>query len=219
MEIPLALERVRAAPAKLPSMREMVSFHLWRARLAWLLSGLLSPFVLVPFFAAFLILELTETRWEFLRLYALCVGCSAGVPAAYIGWNVYSGRITDMHVKLLEQRKGPFMAGLVGLAAQAVGLWAVGAPYPLKVYATAVFFGGAAFAKISLSWKISVHTGGLGACLAGAIVILGWSPWWLLLQGPLIWARAHRKRHHLGQGIGGAVLGFVPIWLILRLSL
>lgn len=197
-------------------MREIDSFGLWRARLAWLLSGLLSPFVLVPFFAALVIFELTETRWEFLHLYALCVGCTAGFPAVYIGWNVYVGRITDMHVRLLEQRKGPFAAGLVGLGVQAVALWAVQAPYPLQVYALSVFLGGAVFAKISLSWKISVHTGGLGACLAGALVILGWSPWWLLLQIPLIWARAQRKRHHLAQGVSGAVLGFFPIWLVLR---
>ena len=200
-------------------MREIVGFQLWQARLAWLLSGLLSPFVLVPFFAAFLILELTENRWEFLELYLLCVSCTAGVPAAYIGFNVYSGRITDMHVKLLEQRRGPFLAGLFGLALQAIGLWVVGAPYALQLYATAICFSAVIFAWISLTWKISVHTGGLSACLAGAIMLLGWSPCWLLLQVPLVWARAHRKRHHPWQGIGGAVLGFVPIWLALWLGL
>ena len=192
---------------------------MWQARLAWLLSGLLSPFVLVPIFAGLFIFELTESRLEFLKLYALCVGCSAGVPALYIGWNVYSGRITDMHVKLLEQRRGPFASGLVGLGLQAIVLWSLGAPHALSVYATAVFFGGLAFAKISLTWKISVHTGGLGACLAGALALLGWSPWWLLWQLPLIWARAHRKRHHPWQGIGGAVLGFLPTWLALKLFL
>jgi hypothetical protein len=83
------------------------------------------------------------------------------------------------------------------------------------VYATAIFFSATVFAYISQTWKISVHTGGLSACLAGAITILHWSPWWLLLQGPLVWARAHRKRHHPWQGLGGAVLGFVPIWLAL----
>lgn len=196
-------------------MREIASFQLLQARLAWLLSGLLSPFVLVPFFAAFLILELAADGWEFLRLYLLCVGCTAGVPAAYIGVNVYSGRITDMHVKLLEQRRGPFLAGLGGLALQAAGLWAVGAPFALSLYATVVFLNGALFARISQSWKISVHTGGLSGCLAGAITILGWSPLWLLLQVPLIWARAHRKRHHPAQGIGGALLGFLPTWLAL----
>jgi hypothetical protein len=143
------------------------------------------------------------------------VTCTAGVPAAYIGINVYSGRITDMHVQLLEQRRGPFTAGLAGLALQAAALWLVGAPFALSVYATAVFFSAIVFAKISLTWKISVHTGGLSACLAGAMVILGWSPWWLGLQVPLVWARAHRKRHHFWQGLGGAVLGFVPIYVTL----
>jgi hypothetical protein len=196
-------------------MTERVSLILWKARLAWLLSGLLSPFVLVPFFSAFLISELSADRWEFLRLYLLCVTCSAGVPAVYIGSNVYWGRITDMHVKILAQRRGPFRAGLLGLACQAVGLWWIQAPRVLVVYASAVFVAGFLFAQISEYWKISVHTGTLGGLLAGAIVILGWSPLWLLLEIPLVWARAHRKRHHPRQGLGGAFLGFFPIWLCL----
>jgi len=194
-----------------------VSLVLWKARVAWLLSGLLSPFVLVPFFSAFLISELTYDRWEFLQIYLLCVACSAGVPAVYIGYNVYSGRITDIHVRLLAQRRGPFRAGLVGLACQAVGLWWMKAPQVLVVYATAIFFSGILFAQISENWKISVHTGTLGGLLAGAIVILGWSPLWLFLEVPLVWARAHRKRHHLGQGVSGALLGFLPNWLCLVL--
>lgn len=197
-------------------MHEKLSLKHWQAGLAWLLSGLLSPFVLTPIFAALFIIELSPSRSEFLKLYFICVGCSAGIPAAYIGLNVYTGRITDMHVQLLEQRRGPFLAGLVGLFLQAVALWWVQAPLPLLVYAWAIFLGSIVFAKISLRWKISVHTGGLSACLAGAMVILGWSPWWLMLQGPLIWARARRKRHHLAQGLGGAILGFLPIWLALK---
>lgn len=186
---------------------------LWGARLAWLLSGLLSPFVLVPLFSAMFIYELTEDKWEFLYLYLLCVTCSAGVPALYIGYQVYHGRITDMHVKLLEQRRGPFLAGIVGLFLQSLSLYLVGAPQALVMYAFAIFLGGAAFAQISLRWKISVHTGTLSVLLAGAMRILGWSAWWLLLQLPLIWARAHRKRHHPCQGIIGALLGFIPTWL------
>lgn len=191
----------------------MNSITLWGARVAWLLSGLLSPFVLVPLFSAFFILEVTFDRWEFLRIYLLCVACSIGVPALYVGWNVYAGRITDIHVRLLEQRRGPFRAGLLGLACQSVGLWWLEAPAVLITYSLIIFLNGVAFAQISERWKISVHTGTLGAMLAGANVILGWSLWWLLLQIPLVWARAHRKRHHPWQGIGGAILGFVPTWL------
>ena len=193
----------------------MLSLVVWKARLAWLLSGLLSPFGLGPFFSAFFVLEVVADRWEFLRIYLLCVFCSAGVPALYIGYNVYAGRITDMHVKLLEQRRGPFRAGVFGLLCQATGLWLIEAPRILTVYAVAIFLAGLAFAQISESWKISVHTGTLGGLLAGALVILNWSAWWLLLQLPLIWARAHRKRHHPQQGVSGAVLGFLPIWVFL----
>lgn len=196
-------------------MSDRFSWVMLQARLAWLLSGLLSPFVLVPFFSAFFISAVSADRWEFLRIYLLCVSCSAGVPAAYIGYNVYSGRITDLHVQLLEQRRGPFRVGLVGLGVQALALWLTGCPRILSVYALAIFVSGILFAQISERWKISVHTGTLSGLLAGAMEILHWSPWWLLLQVPLVWARAHRKKHHLSQGVGGALLGFVPIWLSL----
>ena len=192
-----------------------VSFSIWKARLAWLLSVLLSPFVLVPFFSAFLIYEVTTGGWGFLKFYLLCFACSIGVPAAYIGYNVYAGKITDMHVKVLEQRRGPFRAGVAGLAIQVFGLYLAGAPRILVVYAFAIFVSGFAFAQISERWKISVHTGTLGALLAGALVVLGWSPYWLLLQIPLVWARAHRKRHHPWQGFWGGILGFFPTWLCL----
>ncbi len=187
----------------------------WKAWLAWLLSGLLSPFVLVPGFAAVLLVELTSTRDQFLQLYLLCVACTTGVPALYIGYQVFYGRITDMHVRLLEQRRGPFRAGVCGLASMAVALELVGAPSPLQLFAWAVLLNGTLFALISERWKISVHTGTLGALLAAALVLLHWSPAWLLLQGPLVWARAYRKRHHIAQGLAGALLGFVPIWLFL----
>ena len=60
-------------------------FHQHKARLAWLLSGLLSPFLLVPIFTVFLLLELSGDSYEFLKLYLLCIGCSCGLPAVYIG--------------------------------------------------------------------------------------------------------------------------------------
>lgn len=199
-------------------MPSHVTIALWKARAAWMLSGLLSPFVLVPLFSALFVLELTADRWEFLHIYLLCVACSVGVPAAYIGVNVYAGRITDIHVRLLEQRRGPFRAGLVGLLVQATALWYVQAHPTLVAYGFCVFFSGLAFAYISENWKISVHTGTLGSLLAGAMVILDWSALWLLLELPLIWARAHRRRHHPRQGIGGALLGFVPTWICLVFS-
>ena len=124
-----------------------------------------------------------------------------------------------MHVKLLEQRRGPFRVGVGGLGLLAVALWVVKAPFALCLYVSIIFVNGIGFAWISESWKISVHTGSLGACLAGALAILNWSPWWLLLQIPLVWARAHRKRHHPRQGLGGALLGFLPTWVVLILFL
>lgn len=177
-------------------------------RLAWLLSTLLSPLVVAPVFIVFFVASVSHSPAEFFKWFSLCVLFSTGVPAGYIGWNVRSGRITDIHVSLLEQRDGPFKAGCVGLGSLAVVLWLLGAPGPLIHLTSVIFMDSVVFAWISRRWKISVHTGSLGACLAGAIELLDWSPMWLLLLAPLIWARASRKRHRISQGSLGAILGY-----------
>ena len=177
-------------------------------KLALLLSGALSPFVVVPIFTAFLVGSVTETWSAFFGWYFLCVALSTGVPFLYIGWHVRQGLITDIHVSMLEQRDGPFMAGVFGLGSLTLALLLLGAPSALTHLVGVVFMNSIIFAKISRHWKISVHTGSLGVCLAGGIQLMGWSSWWNLLQLPLIWARAARKRHHPVQGVTGAVLGY-----------
>lgn len=177
-------------------------------KLALLLSVVLSPFLVAPFFTAFFVAAVVDTPYDFLKWYSICVLFSTGVPTAYIVLNVRWGRITDVHVSLLEQRDGPFLAGCVGLASLTAVLWFMSAPMMLVHLTGVVFVNAAVFARISRRWKISVHTGALSCCLGGAIELLHWSPAWLLLLAPLIWARATRKRHLVSQGSAGAILGY-----------
>ncbi len=178
-------------------------------KLAWFLSTVLSPLFVAPIFTAFLVAGVTDTWNEFLGWYVPCVALSTGVPFAYIGWNVRRGHITDLHVRLLEQRTGPFLAGVVGLGLLELVLLALGAPSALSHMVAVAFVNAVLFAWISRSWKISVHTGSLSVCLAGGIVLLDWSPWCLMLLPPLIWARTARRRHHPAQGSLGAVIGLL----------
>ncbi len=179
-------------------------------RIALFLSVVLSPFVVAPTFCVLLVWSSVDTWYEFFRWLSVCVFFSTAVPCGYIIYQVHCGRITDLHVKLLEQRTGPFVAGTIGLGVLALVLKLFGAPAVLFHMALVTFINGVVFALISRRWKISVHTGVLGCCLGGGRELLGWSGvWFWLLQPPLVWARARRGRHHPVQGGVGAVLGYV----------
>lgn len=181
----------------------------WADRLALALSVVLSPFVCVPYFCVVLARATARSHHEFVTLAWLCTALSIGVPAAYICWHVYRGTITDLHVKLREQRRGPFRAGMVGMGTLFAALWLADAPVRLTALAGVLFAQVFLFEYISRFWKISMHTSVLAACLGGCVELAGWSPASMWVIAPLSWARAHRGRHHWTQGLGGGVLGYL----------
>ena len=180
----------------------------WLDYLALFLSVVLSPFLCVPYFCVVFAQATARSSAEFYQLAAMCIILSIGVPAAYISWAVYRGHITDLHVRLKEQRKGPFRAGMMGMGALVLSLWLCGAPSRLTHLAGVLFAQIFPFEVISRAWKISMHTAVLAACLAGCIEIANWSTLTLLTLLPLSWARHHRGRHNWGQTFGGAALGY-----------
>jgi len=176
--------------------------------LALFLSAVLSPFLCVPYFCTVFARATARSDSEFYLLAALCICLSIGVPALYISWHVYRGNITDIHVRLREQRKGPFRAGMAGLGLLSLSLWGLGAPVRLTQLSGLLFAQSFLFEMISRTWKISMHTSVLAACLAGCIELAGWSSGCLLTIVPLCWARNYRGRHTWGQAFGGAALGY-----------
>ncbi|MBN9418194.1 MAG: hypothetical protein J0I12_22280 [Candidatus Eremiobacteraeota bacterium] len=175
---------------------------------ALILSVVLSPFLCVPYFCTVFARATARSDSEFLLLATLCVVLSIGVPAAYIGWQVHKGNITDIHVRKREQRQGPFRAGMAGLGTLVLVLWLIGGPIRLTQLSGLLFAQSFLFEMISRSWKISMHTSVLAACLAGCMELAGWSSASLLSIIPLCWARHYRGRHTWGQAFGGAALGY-----------
>jgi hypothetical protein len=184
--------------------------------LALVLSFVFSPFICVPFFTLALVDAVARSRQEFYFLCLLLNALSVGVPLVYISWNVRRGKLKDLHVSDRAERQGPFRAGLVGLGLQAVALWSLGSPLPLLRFTLILIVQGLLFQVISRWWKISLHTGALGVCLAGCIDIAGWSPLCLLWLPPLAWARAYRKRHLWSQALLGGLLGYALTTLLYR---
>lgn len=180
----------------------------WSQRLALLLSVVLSPFLCVPAFCVIYAHATARSHAEFLYCSLICIALSIGVPLIYIAWNVYRGHITDLHVRRLDQRKGPFRAGIAGMGAQALTLYLIDAPRALTHLSWVMFAQSFLFAAISRRWKISMHTSVLAACLAGCIELADWPQSCLLILGPLAWARKVRGRHEVSQGLVGAAVGY-----------
>ena len=189
----------RAAPAGGPR---------WPRRLARLVTEVLAP---APVVAALLLAvawRSAPTPAEAVRWALLAAAFCSALPMLYILRGVRRGRLTDHHVRLRRQRRGPLLVAgasvLVGLAL----LLAAGAPRAVVALVGAGGVGLAVAVAITQVWKISVHA----AVAAGAVVVLVlvFGPA-LLVLAPLValsaWARVQLEDHTPAQVAAGAAVG------------
>jgi hypothetical protein len=179
-----------------------------RDRLAFAVSAVTSPFLVTALTAA-VVVWLLRPGWQDLLLWAgIAALFSAVLPflVVFALWRV--GRVTDMHVALREQRTAPFVATLASAAVGLCVLRGVGAPPQVLALGVAFLVNGALLTLITLRWKISVHAATFAACiLALGLVGATWALLGLALLPLVFWARLHRKRHTLMQGL-------VPVLLV-----
>lgn len=175
--------------------------------LALAISAISSPFVILPIFIAIL-LRGSTVRLEFNLLWlAIAVFGLVGVPLGYVVWGLRRGTITDLHVSILQQRRGLFLTAIAGAAITALLLQLVHAPIEMQLGAVAVALNGALFGLISLRWKISMHPSTLGASatLCGMLVDLRWFLVFAAVPA-VMWARVHRQRHDWAQTLAATAL-------------
>jgi membrane-associated phospholipid phosphatase len=131
------------------------------------------------------------------------------MPLLYLAWLVKRGRITDLDVRLREQRRRPLLVTIVctGFAwlVLALGL----ASSIMTAVAVAVWVQVLLMLAVTLRWKISVHAAVAASATTVAWAFLG-TPLPLLLGVPLVaWSRLGLRRHTLLQTVAGGLLGFV----------
>jgi hypothetical protein len=180
--------------------------------LAFSISAASSPFVVTALTAAIMVWSLGPSLAQLALWGAITVLFSAVIPFIIVFGLWRTGKVTDIHVAVREQRTVPFVAALVSAALGVVLLQIVGAPPQLVAIGAAFLVNGAALAGITSRWKISMHS----AVLSGCIIALGLvvTPRLLILLAALpvvLWARHYRQRHTLAQGI-------VPILLVSALT-
>jgi hypothetical protein len=130
-------------------------------------------------------------------------------PALYIGYMVWRGHITDIHVRVREQRVRPFIVSLVcTIVAWTLLRW-MNAPSLLPLFTLFSLIQLTLMLLITLTWQISLHS----MSITGAVVVAGalYGPGTALLLSPLIpvvgAARIKLRRHTPAQVVVGGILG------------
>lgn len=197
---------------------EACKLKTWKDKLAFIISLVLSPFVLAPVFLCILCAKFSTSTQDFIKYLGITVFFSTVVPLLNACIAVKLKLITDIHVADLKQRKEPFVVGLISMLMGTGTLYLVKAPMEF-VHLGIVMTGiGIIFFLVSLYWKISMHLAIMtGMITTLAILVDVQYGAALFLLPALIWARIYRKRHSFYQGLAGILLAFAGTFILFKL--
>ncbi|MBC8099029.1 MAG: hypothetical protein H7Y11_06265 [Armatimonadetes bacterium] len=202
--------------------RQKVGDYLQNPGYAWarLVSDILSPpmiWAMLAFPIAFRNAPSTGQALLWALVYIL-LGCV--LPVMYIVLMVKRGKITDIHMRVRQQRLLPFLVSLVCMTIAWWTLRLMGAPAVVPLFALFSLVQIAVMALITLVWQVSMHA----MSISGAVVALGFLfggaaalvalPFVVLVGA----ARLKLKRHTLAQVLVGAALGGVIPFILLTLT-
>jgi len=142
--------------------------------------------------------------WAIIYIVFVCI-----LPAVYIVVQVLRGKITDIHVRVRQQRILPFLI-TVGCSALACALLSVlGSPLLLTQFALITTLQVFMILVITLWWQISLHAMSIMTAVIVVGALYGFAP--ALVATPLIpivgAARVVLRRHTVQQVIAGGLLG------------
>ena len=176
-------------------------------RLAFWISAGCSPFVVLPAFLILLMVVRAAGIPHVLAWTAFALFGLVGIPVSYIVYEVRRGAITDVHVRELEQRRGPFNVALGSTFGTLLVLLLAKGPVELQLVAATVAVNGILCAAISRRWKISMHPSVYVSAVVVTALLVDPRWWWALWLTPLlIWARVRRHRHSWAQGVVATLL-------------
>jgi len=137
------------------------------------------------------------------------------LPLFYLFRLWLRGQVTDIHVRVRQQRLRPLAMTLVSMAGTLLVLALVGAPLPLLRLGIAIWVQWALLTLITFRWQISMHGAAMGTAATIFWSIQGTGSWPVLTLVPIVgWARVRLRRHTKLQVVAGAALGVLTTaWL------
>lgn len=183
---------------------------------AFFLSALLSPYIVIPV-GAVGIIYVRAPDDKFWLWAGISVLFMVGFPVLYILWGIKRGIISDVHVMEREQRSGPFLIAIIGSLIGAILLFCLQAPPSIWGLNIILCGNGVLIWFITRYTKISVHVCVLSATVLGASILhTAMPPFALLWLIPmLIWARMRRQRHTFWQGLSGFAVAAATTFIVL----
>lgn len=186
--------------------------------LAKVISGVTSPFIIIPIVAAIITATFYTRVDDFLYWYGIFL-IPVLLPLLYVLYGVKQGTITDLHVADREQRKVPFMLAVIGAVIMLFLYWWLDVFVMLQYMAVALLVSGIIFIVITRVWKISIHTATYTSSVLLMTYLLDPRFLWMLLALPIIiWARLQRKRHTLMQALAGVVVAVIILVIFFELT-
>jgi hypothetical protein len=184
--------------------------------LALLISALFSPFVLIPITVVATGLRYENDIADLAKWIAGGLVFLVLIPSAFLFLQIASGKVTDPHVAVREQRIKPFLVGLLSSIAGTIFLWLYGLGKPAISFAICYLANMILIVLITIRWKVSIHASVFSACVVAMAISFGSHLLFLLLLLPAIgWARIHRGKHTPAQIAVGALASSATTWIVL----
>lgn len=200
-------------------IRRRINEYLQHEEMSWarLVSDILSPPVVWGVLALPISFRVAPSQeqallWALVYIVMVCV-----IPIVYVVWMVRRGEITDIHMKVRQQRLRPLLVSMVCTAIAWWTLRLMGAPPVVPLLALFSFVQISVITLITLVWQVSMHAMSISGAMIAAGALFG--AVFAVLVAPLVVlvcvARLKLERHTPAQVIIGVLIGSViPLVLL-----
>lgn len=145
---------------------------------------------------------------------AVFITLSIVPPLLYVLWLVRSGRVSDFHLNIREQRTVPLLVALASATFSWFVLLTGGAPALLVTLAAGATIEVFLIFLLTLRWKISGHSAAVAGVAVLALMLFGQAAVLFTAAVPFVaWSRVRLRRHTLSQVVSGALLGGLMVAL------
>jgi hypothetical protein len=184
---------------------------------ARIVSDVVSPPVVWAVLAIPVAIQYSQTTVNALFWAALYGIFISLIPISYVGYHVWRGNISDIHMKERRQRLRPMLVSILSTATVWLLLKRLDAPSAFPLLALLSLVQITVIAMITMLWQISMHMMSITGAVIATGIIFGVGA--ALVLVPLVAlvaaARLHLQRHTPAQIIAGTILGaLVPVILL-----
>lgn len=190
--------------------------HTWDRRVASLVSNVGSPPVVMSATIMLMVFKIAgSVAWIWGAIYVVL---GVLIPFLYVVWSVVRGQITDIHIRLREQRRRPLLVVVICAGVGWLVLALGAAPRAMTAVAASIWLQTVVVFFVTLRWKISVHTA--AAASGGTLIwmLLGTALPFLLIVPLVAWSRVRLRHHTLLQTLAGALLGSIVFVVAISLA-